>query len=88
MSESHARTKETVGMTAQRLGFNLESLGMFTQSSNCVSASKFGSIFTAFLALTAKQNKTCDAFGLWEHLHSLPMESNQVSLFKLWRNQS
>ena len=48
----------------------------------------FGLISVAFPALTAKQNKTCDAFGLWEHLHSLPMENNQVSLFKLWRNQS
>jgi len=32
------------------------------------------------LALNTKQNETCDAFGLWDNLRSLPMESNQASL--------
>ena len=49
--------------------------------------SNFGLISDAFSDLATKQNKTCDAFVLWDHLSSVSMESNQVSLFKFWRNQ-
>ena len=49
--------------------------------------SYFNLICAAFSSLTTEQNKTCDAFGLWDHLSSLSIESKQVSVFKLWRNQ-
>ena len=45
-------------------------------------ANSFGLYSAAFSALTTKQYKTCNAFGLCDNFQSLPMESNQVSLFR------
>ena len=47
---------ETVGMTAQRLEFNRETLCVFTHSSNCVSASEF--FWLVFRRFLGSDNKT------------------------------
>ena len=74
LSESHARTQETVVMehkcnlTAQRLGFNLET---YTKLKF-----RFGKrivIWLDFRSFLDSDNKTCDAFGLWDHLRSEPI---------------
>jgi len=61
--------------TFRRLGLN--SLG--TQHTTISCKCNFGSISAAFSALTTKQNKTCNAFGLPEHLRSLSMESGDIN---------